>query len=867
MSSQSVSNTPSLQSSQSGILRSDSRVSMDANISLAKLYNLRSLQTNLTPSDDITELKRQGSIFKTQASIIAQSAVAALPGNANMMKNVFGDVTQDLDNINNIVSTLQESEDISVARTLLQQVHNILQQLLAKTTNFSEYNEDQAAQLTGLLIQGTNKARIAEELKLANAATLLHVLDRLKTHYKNRLRDEMENAEFLKNVLETMHHRYNTLLKEHAKLHEEYNNTDLQRHLAYQHIADLEQLSASLQQQSAHQQQELENQVVQLTQHQQQLEQQLKDSSAEIEKQIEEITTTQQKRDKAVEHVKRLSKQKVAIEMQVRQSLTANSDPRLPVHHNTGKTYTPPKSNSKSFQDLCKDIEGQLAKAARLAKQLAPSSSNFKVTQGSIESTLTILKRLKQDICGKHVTLPFDIAEQTYREQEQALAEIDEDLNQTVRVYARLRKADLESSEDQSLITVKEGKLMFHSVCNNTTAYKNMGDAAVAKKHFYQVFGEQVTTEGVFDQVKNLFSALKRGWHIILFGYGASGAGKTYTLLGDPSVATNVDTGSWGLLQHTTKYLDTHNIKCELHAAFELYVDDTITTLDPSSLLNKLAGKIIILHDANNAMYEHLTKHTAGNMHISKELIKPGQQESTSALLSRINQVRQDQGRVLQESTLTFNNVSSRSHLFLVFKTSSKSTQTKSTDNYFTVVDMAGRESPAELVRSWLPGTRGVTQATNYNAITSMIQKTGEVKRQNIELIQKRKILKESFFINESLTHLIHHLKSRIQSEGAKTDLTNRQQEEKSYSTQRWYVDPRKEAQGKVDAQHNCGMIPALKALESLGARNRVKYVMMCALQQVPYSSTVTEQSKLMSQCERSLRTLQFASSISSVNP
>lgn len=84
------------------------------------------------------------------------------------------------------------------------------------------------------------------------------------------------------------------------------------------------------------------------------------------------------------------------------------------------------------------------------------------------------------------------------------------------------------------------------------------------KQNFAKVFDSDTTTESVYNQLDedDLFTRVKHGLNTVVFGYGYSGSGKTYTLLEENE----------GLLFRFMKANeDNKNVRITLHSIFEIY--------------------------------------------------------------------------------------------------------------------------------------------------------------------------------------------------------------------------------------------------------------------------------------------------------
>jgi hypothetical protein len=84
-------------------------------------------------------------------------------------------------------------------------------------------------------------------------------------------------------------------------------------------------------------------------------------------------------------------------------------------------------------------------------------------------------------------------------------------------------------------------------------------------------------------------------------------------------------------------------------------------------------------------------------------------------------------------------------------------------------------------------------------------------RRINIQHRLVYQILKEGFYINETINHLIYFFNRK----NYRTTNIKKIASIDKYENERYYVDPRKEEEG-IEQINNCLMIPVLKFLDSL---------------------------------------------------
>lgn len=182
---------------------------------------------------------------------------------------------------------------------------------------------------------------------------------------------------------------------------------------------------------------------------------------------------------------------------------------------------------------------------------------------------------------------------------------------------------------------------------------------------FEGVIGPEKKNKDTFDQMQSTFDLLQKpGFRLMLFGYGFSGSGKTYSLF-------NEKEGDLGVVQQAKSYFEDIGFTFEMASCFELY--GTIRPDDNSDIKVEINSQVIC-----------------------RGLPTEGQTFGT--WLEGLTKLRKDEGTIKN----TINNPeSSRSHLFITFRVQNKGSGDPS---YFTVVDMAGAEDPMVITKSCVPG-------------------------------------------------------------------------------------------------------------------------------------------------------------------
>jgi len=230
----------------------------------------------------------------------------------------------------------------------------------------------------------------------------------------------------------------------------------------------------------------------------------------------------------------------------------------------------------------------------------------------------------------------------------------------------------------------------------------------------------------------NINSLLGRS--TILFGYGISGSGKSWTILGGK--------GDPGLMQLLIKSLTDNGITVKPFKIFEHHLksDDFIKTdlSAPFFVEDKLVSGI-----RNFELKEYL--------------------EEGSIDFKKLEKYR----KTIRSIKETPNNpTSSRTHLFIVYEITKGSEK-----GYVTFIDSAGKEEPLEIAKQFytddikdpsLPF--GPKNENDYRHASFTRFNFGEISDDNEKkkiyqslLNLVKDIMREGFFINESLAHMIYY--------------------------------------------------------------------------------------------------------------
>lgn len=444
----------------------------------------------------------------------------------------------------------------------------------------------------------------------------------------------------------------------------------------------------------------------------------------------------------------------------------------------------------------------------------------------------------------------------SFRNQDQILTNIYEDLSGAVRVYVRIKpllgKEQKEKAVSIQNISNKKQKMVVLD-CTKVANIEN--NVKTTFGEFYGVFDETYSNADIFTGVENLSNSLKintdtiieeantispglysafkqveDGYSIVLFGYGVSGSGKSHTLLGGNGVP--------GILHYGLANLqNVESIK--LKYMFEQYVNNVnINFAKIRGKIHSLVGQIPQLRkfsvDEN--------KQFLNNLNVDVNNLKVA---DLNSLTSAITSYRRDLNRIKKTPN---NPESSRSHLFMVFEILFEN----NVRGYVTIVDMGGRESVTSILKTFINTTK--------TSLASILSPAG-----GVSLIEKHKIsndyksidileiLNEGLYINETINHLVYFFNKK---NFKKTKVNLQSTDTSKYNVKGYYVKPYEE-ETTINESNNCLTIPILKFLEALSKTSEndykpTKFIMMCMVRQEE------------SYCDQTYETLDFANSIKS---
>lgn len=478
-----------------------------------------------------------------------------------------------------------------------------------------------------------------------------------------------------------------------------------------------------------------------------------------------------------------------------------------------------------------------------------------------------------------------------YRNQDTVLTNLYEDLSGAVRVYIKekplFNEDGIKINNNTISFEIKENKKqkkliiscpneqkifgeffgIFDSSFSNLDAYTGIQNSEVLlnKENNFIVDLNNLIVDNttVSPGLYNSFKQIEDGYSIVLFGYGASGSGKTFSLLGnnDNNGANKIP----GVLHYGLANLQ--NVKnIELTNVFEHYFERFSPT-GPTvtgkiiNLIGKLPSEFDNYQkrtDERNLFNNILNSDSLSNVKLNDIRVK-----DLFSLTYEIDKYRKSKKRIKE----TPNNInSSRSHLYLVFKINFNN----NTSGYVTVVDTAGRESVMEIGNMFLKlpndtvlAKNKISTALGLSGGVNYIEKIKklDIKKTNGESYSSRdilEILNEGLFINESINHLVYFFNKK----NYKNTKIEMLKDFSNYTIDKYFVNPiDEEGDGgvsKINPRNNCLMIPIMKFLDRISNKNNIdtftptKFITLIALR--------SEESK----CNQIFETLDFAENIKS---
>lgn len=268
-----------------------------------------------------------------------------------------------------------------------------------------------------------------------------------------------------------------------------------------------------------------------------------------------------------------------------------------------------------------------------------------------------------------------------------------EDLGESVRVYVRVKPIN---KGDNSVIQQTNNNDKDNLIINCQNGYKSSSTTYTTNDNFLKIFNENQSTQDIYNKTfKSVLNQVVNGYSIILFGYGYSGSGKTYTLLGGNGL--NNTEGLFQILLNDHTFLDQCS-EISIKTVFELYVDYGLKINDVYGNIIKNDGKKTTLDECFNEKNKII---------FSKN--SPLDTNNLNIILNKINNNRVNSSKARIKTTIN-NPESSRSHLFIVLEI----VNNKNEKGFLTICDMAGREDPLDIFSKYCQVKKPSKNSVDY---------------------------------------------------------------------------------------------------------------------------------------------------------
>jgi len=308
-----------------------------------------------------------------------------------------------------------------------------------------------------------------------------------------------------------------------------------------------------------------------------------------------------------------------------------------------------------------KEAEKQIQQdAASAEKQRKFDADKYALLSRVRDAKLKITKmtdeKCKQQLLNKAIQIesevdalnPTTFTDRTSGDLDKKVQNLSEATGDKIRTFVSMRQED-----GTSKITIDKP--------NKTVTTQEGGESTKVWGPFSDVFGPGSTNQAKYESMKAdlLDDIPTKGTTVVIFGYGYSGSGKTYTLLGG-----NNKERKWedGIAQLAIKgYLDA-GCTVQMEEAFELY-NNSYNYVD------------------TNFKYRHGTE---------KNIIELSKDEDT--FTEKIRKINAERKRLKHIKPTPNNPESSRGHLFIVLKITKNGNVGR-----LILCDMGGRENPNQM--------------------------------------------------------------------------------------------------------------------------------------------------------------------------
>ena len=322
--------------------------------------------------------------------------------------------------------------------------------------------------------------------------------------------------------------------------------------------------------------------------------------------------------------------------------------------------------------DRAVQLEAELAKKAasqeKLEKELEDARSAIKesgaeaATAAELKSRVQELETQVQEVSQKRDETTKELKKE--QEQRKALYNEVEDLKGKIRVFARIRPINSRESKQGDTASVSKSGPCALSVKSDK--------GKVHDFEFDSVMGPSTQQNEVFADTKRVVQSAIDGYNICIFAYGQTGAGKSFTMLGEPGSPGVQPRAIGEIFRIVHRDQDRYRFTIKMYM-LELYCGRFVDLLAEE---DKKSSKIVAKRNAK------------GIVEVEGATIK--YVTNAKELQSHI-----DAGTANRHVSATqMNAQSSRSHLITAILIESENLKTKvATIGKLSLVDLAGSES------------------------------------------------------------------------------------------------------------------------------------------------------------------------------
>ena len=274
------------------------------------------------------------------------------------------------------------------------------------------------------------------------------------------------------------------------------------------------------------------------------------------------------------------------------------------------------------------------------------------------------------------------------------VTDLKQQVEGSIRVFLRILH-NTPTGEHQMRIAKERGRYVMFDPRNRTDKtelgdFYSVSQGAAVPAHIpNDPSVASATTEALYEkEIKPAMESLKSGnRHVAFFGYGFSGSGKTYNLLGKPDNPGVLPRAIVGLSPKTAR----------LAAVYELYYE--IDILESSSKIVPHQKLIRWLDALETPLVGNGDCEIgAGPASVTSTFTVSRDEDPTSKIVQYVEELAKERAKHDRIMTTPNNSDSSRSHLLMTFELEFDGGE----KSYLSIFDMAGAELPEPIAASYL---------------------------------------------------------------------------------------------------------------------------------------------------------------------